>query len=92
MIRQEAKQILEKTIDLLDVKYRTVYIMREVEGMSIAEIADLMGLTISNVKVRLHRTKGMMKTELYELSKHPDIFEFGYSKCDLLVNKVMNRI
>lgn len=92
MIRHEAKQILEKTIDLLDTKYRTVYVLREIEGMSISEISDCLGLTISNVKVRLHRSKEMIRKELYELSLDTDIFEFGFSKCDNLVNKVMRQI
>lgn len=92
MIRQEAKQILEKTIDLLDVKYRTVYVLREIEGMSMAEISDCLGLTVSNVKVRLHRAKDMIREELYDLSQDTDIFEFGFSKCDTIVDKVMNTI
>ncbi|PKV49878.1 RNA polymerase sigma-70 factor (ECF subfamily) [Aquimarina sp. MAR_2010_214] len=92
MIRQEAKQILEKTIDLLDVKYRTVYVLREAEGMSMAEISDCLGLTVSNVKVRLHRAKDMIREELYELSLDTDIFEFGFSKCDTIVDKVMKTI
>ncbi|EZH73029.1 RNA polymerase subunit sigma24 [Aquimarina atlantica] len=92
MIRQEAKQILEKTIDLLDVKYRTVYVLREIEGMSMAEISDCLGLTVSNVKVRLHRAKDMIREELYDLSQDTDIFEFGFSKCDTIVDKVMNAI
>ncbi len=92
MIRQEAKQTLEKAIDQLDTKYKTVYILREVEGMSISEISDCLGLTISNVKVRIHRAKDMIREELYKLSLKTDIFEFGFSKCDFLVNRVMNLI
>ncbi|WP_103071309.1 RNA polymerase sigma factor [Aquimarina sediminis] len=92
MIRQEAKQILEKTIDRLDAKYSTVYVLREVEGMSISEISDCLGLTVSNVKVRLHRAKDMIREELYELSMSADVFEFGFDRCDNIVDKVMNTI
>lgn len=92
MIQQEAKITLEKAIDQLDIKYKTVYILREIEEMSISEISDCLGLTISNVKVRIHRAKDMIREELYELSLKTDIFEFGFSKCDLLVNKVMTII
>lgn len=92
MIRQEATMILEKAVDQLDIKYRTVYILREVEGMKISEVSDCLGLTNSNVKVRLHRAKEMIREELYELSLDTNIFEFGFSKCDKLVTKVMKAI
>ncbi|MEW7291118.1 RNA polymerase sigma factor [Aquimarina sp. 2304DJ70-9] len=92
MIRKEAQQVLERTIDRLAIKYRTVYVLREIEGMSIAEVSDCLGLTISNVKVRLHRAKEMIREELYELSLNTEIFEFGFSKCDTLVMKVMRII
>ena len=92
MIRQEAKQLLEKAIDNLDLKYRATYILREVEEMSIAEISDCLIISESNVKVRLHRARIMIKENLYELSPKDDLFEFGSSKCDNLVNKVMKAI
>ncbi len=90
MMRKEAKEILEKAIDNLNDKYRSVYIMREVEEMSIAEIADCTDLSISNVKVRLHRAKNMIKENLYELSYTNELFEFGFSKCDNLVERVLS--
>ncbi|WP_299220169.1 sigma factor-like helix-turn-helix DNA-binding protein [uncultured Aquimarina sp.] len=92
MIQQEETMILEKAVDQLDIKYRTVYILREVEGMKISEVSDCLELTNSNVKVRLHRAKEMIREELYELSLDTNIFEFRFSKCDNLVEKVMKRI
>ena len=61
MIRSEAKQLLENAIDSLDIKYKTVYIMKEVEDMSLKEISIALDLTVANVKVRLHRSKEMLK-------------------------------
>ncbi len=92
IMRKEAKEILEKAIDNLDEKYRSIYIMREVEEMSIAEIADCTELSNSNVKVRLHRAKNMIKENLYELSYTNELFEFGFSKCDNLVERVLEKI
>ncbi|WP_430967990.1 RNA polymerase sigma factor [Spongiimicrobium sp. 2-473A-2-J] len=89
IIQQEAKQMLEKTIAKLESKYRVVYILREIEGMSIAEIGDCLSLTHANVKVRLHRAKKMIKDALYESSITTEVFEFGSTKCDRLVQKVM---
>jgi len=92
MIRQEAKHMLEKAIDKLDLKYRAVYMLREIEEMSISEISDCLKLSTTNVKVRLHRAKTKIKENLYELSSKKDLYEFGYNKCDNLVEKVMKII
>ena len=92
MIQNEAKNILEEAIDQLNVKYRTVYIMREVEEMSIKEIAAAMDLTESNVKVRLHRSHEMLRNNLFELSSKQNIFEFGFGRCDRITERVMQSI
>ncbi|EDP69628.1 sigma-24, ECF subfamily protein [Flavobacteriales bacterium ALC-1] len=92
MIQNEAKQLLENAIDHLDIKYRAVYVMKEVEEMSLKEIAAVLELTISNVKIRLHRSKEMLKEKLYEVANDKNIFEFGFSKCDRITKNVMRHI
>lgn len=92
MIRKESKVLLENAIDRLEVKYRAVYIMKEVEEMSIKEISDSLDLTDSNVKVRLHRAKAMLRDYLYEISTEKNVFEFGFSRCDRITENVMKRI
>lgn len=92
MIRNEAKHLLEKAIDHLDTKYKVVYIMKEVEEMSLKEISLALDLTIANVKVRLHRAKEMLKEELYETANDRNVFEFGNSRCDRITENVMRRI
>ncbi len=92
IIQQEAKQMLEIAIDKLDIKYKNVYILREIEGMSIAEVSDCLKLSNSNVKVRLHRAKAKIKENLYESTPKKELFEFGLRKCDNLVEKVMKAI
>lgn len=92
MIRNEAKQILENAIDSLNIKYKTVYIMKEVEGMSLKEISIVLDLTIANIKVRLHRSKEMLKEKLYEVANDKKIFEFGFSRCDRITGNIMKLI
>ena len=92
MIRKETKELLEDAIDRLDLKYRTVYILGEVEEMGMAEIASVLGLTVGNVKVRLHRAKAMLKERLYELTKNNEVFEFGFGRCDRITENVMRAI
>lgn len=84
MIQNEAKQLLENAIDKLEFKYRVVYIMKEVEEMSLKEIATTLDLSLANVKIRLHRSKEMLKEILYKLSNTKDLFEFGFKQCDRL--------
>lgn len=92
MINMEAKQILENAIDALDLKYRSVYMMKEVEEMSLKEIALVLDITLANVKVRLHRAKEMLKNNLYTTVNNTQIFEFGFSRCDRITENVMKNI
>lgn len=92
MVRNETKQILENAIDSLDIKYKTVYVMKEVEEMNLKEIAIALDITVANVKVRLHRSKEMLKEKLYEVANGKNIFEFGFSRCDRITESVMKLI
>lgn len=92
MAQKEAKQLLENAIDQLDIKYRSVYILKEVEEMSLNEIAKTLNISLANVKIRLHRSKEMLKETLYRLSKHTDVFDFGFGRCDRVTERVMENI
>lgn len=92
MIQKETKQLLENAIDQLDLKYRTVYILKEVEEMSIKEVAESLNISEANVKVRSHRAKKMLKEIIYNSSVSKSVFEFGNSKCDRLTERVMKSI
>ena len=92
MAQKETKQLLEQAIDQLELKYRTVYIMKEVEEMSLKEIATVLEISLANVKIRLHRSKEMLKETLYRLSNNTAVFEFGFSRCDRLTEAVMKGI
>jgi RNA polymerase sigma-70 factor (ECF subfamily) len=51
-------------VDALDPKFRTPFLLKEVEGMSVAEIAASMGITETNVKVRLFRARKRLEAAL----------------------------
>lgn len=91
-IQLETRQLIEKAIDQLSEKYRVIYILREIEGMSNSAIASCLGLSDSNVKVRLHRAKQLLKEALLKLSADATLFEFGNTRCDRIVDEVMRRI
>ncbi len=88
----ESVLVVEKAIDQLPEKYKVVYMLKEVQDMDIVEISKSLDLTTSNVKVRLHRARKMMQEYILKFSNAKNAFEFGNAKCDLLVQRVMDRI
>lgn len=91
-ITKETRHLVEQAVDRLPEKYRVVFVMHQVEGLSNREIAQCLQLTDSNVKVRLHRAKNLLKEELFKITQDDSIFEFGNKKCDALVRSVMEKI
>lgn len=91
-IQGESKRLMEQAIDKLPEAYRAVYMLREVEGMNVAEVAHCLDISEANVKVRLHRAKSMLKESIWGAHAGAPAFEFGNSHCDHIVAAVMARI
>ncbi|MBX2983118.1 MAG: RNA polymerase sigma factor [Flavobacteriales bacterium] len=91
-IQTENRKLLEQAIDKLPETYRAVYMLREVEGMNVAEVSQCLGISEANVKVRLHRAKSQLKESIWGAHANASAFEFGNSHCDRLVEAVMARI
>lgn len=83
---------IENAIEGLPEKYRIVYMLKEVEGMEVAEVAASLQLSNSNVKIRLHRARKMLKNSLLQVAAKSDLFEFGNEKCDRMVDTVLQLI
>lgn len=64
MERRETRQTVRSCIDRLPDGYRTVLLLRDIEERSTQEVADLMRLTTTAVKVRLHRARQALSTLL----------------------------
>ncbi len=62
--RSEVRAILRSAIEELPEIYREVFLLRDVEEMSVDEVAQAMGISISAVKVRLHRARLMLQKRL----------------------------
>jgi RNA polymerase sigma factor (sigma-70 family) len=92
VVNKELATILEKSLENIPVNYRTVFILREVEGLSIAETSALLDLTEVNVKVRLSRAKAMLQQELEKHYSKAQLYDFNLVYCDDVVNNVMNAI
>jgi RNA polymerase sigma factor (sigma-70 family) len=92
LMNNELKAILEKSIADLPEKYRLVFVMREIEEISTNETMEVLNLSESNVKVRLNRAKEMLRNDLGKHYKSSQIYDFHLSRCDRMVNFVMNQI
>ena len=68
--RAELRDILERTIASLPHMYRVVFLFRDVEGMSTAETAEMLGLTTANVKSRLVRARLFLRDRLSRYFAH----------------------
>ena len=55
--RNEIKRLLDEALGHLDEKHRMVFLLRDVEGLSVKETAEALGLSESNTKVRLLRAR-----------------------------------
>ncbi len=62
--RDETRAILESAIDSLAESYRTVFVLRDVEGLSTQETAEMLNLSISAVKSRLLRARLQLREKL----------------------------
>jgi RNA polymerase sigma-70 factor (ECF subfamily) len=92
LLNKELKVVLEKAVASLPEKYRLVFVMREVQGMSTNETMEALELGESNVKMRLIRAKEMLRDNLQRLWNPSDIYEFNLVRCDRIVEKVMGNI
>lgn len=65
-LNDELREVMDEAILKLPDSYRLVFIMRDIEGLSGEETAQAMNLTVTNVKVRLHRARAFLRNELHE--------------------------
>lgn len=91
-LNDELKTILHDALHRLPEIYRTVFVMREVENMSVAETQYCLNISDANVKVRLNRAKAMLKDLLSSYYNKEDIFHFHLSRCDKMVDAVMKHL
>ena len=90
----ELRRLLEVAIDALPDEFRTVFVLRAVEGLSIAETAEALSLRPETVKTRFHRARRRLQEMLgarFE-ALMPAAFEFGGERCDRIVATVLARL
>ncbi|RPJ63222.1 MAG: RNA polymerase sigma factor [Acidobacteria bacterium] len=90
----ELRALLEDAIDALPAGYREVFMLREVEGMSTAEVVEALELSEEAVKTRLHRARGLLRDHLYASTgaAAPQAFQFHATRCDRVVERVVEEV
>ncbi len=92
MINKELGSVIENALLQIPEDYRMVFTLREANSLSIAETASALGITETNVKVRLNRAKTMLRSAIENMYSPNEIFEFNLIYCDKMVNSVMSYI
>jgi len=90
----ELRVVLEWAIDRLADGAREVFMLREVEGMSTAEVAAALDVSDDVVKTRLSRARAAIRRDLIARtgSSAPEVFRFFKPRCDRIVARVLARI
>jgi RNA polymerase sigma-70 factor, ECF subfamily len=90
----ELRHALEASLDALPETYRTVFVFREVEGLSTAETADCLEVSEDVVKTRLHRARALLREDLYQRAglSARSVFSFDGGRCDRVVGAVLGRL
>lgn len=92
VLNRELSRSLEWSLQQIPLSYRSVFVLREVEGFSVAETAELLAITPVNVKVRLNRAKALLQKQLEQLYTSAELYEFNLVYCDAIVERVFERI
>ena len=93
-LRAEIRRVLERRIDELPVTFRTVFVMREVEEMTVQETADCLSIPAATVRTRLFRARALLRQALErEIDTATlDVFGFAGARCDRIVSRVLARL
>jgi len=94
MLRAEMRRLIERKIDELPEAYRTVFMLREVEDMTVEETAAALGIPTATVRSRLFRAKARLRDALAEEldTATQEVFGFDGERCDRIVHAVLARI
>ncbi len=94
MAQRQILRLVEKATDNLPDIYRAVFVARVIEGLSIEETAEVIGIRPETVKTRLHRARVLVRRELDEQIGPVllDAFPFAGRRCERLTTAVMERL
>jgi len=91
---REIGAFIEAAVEELADGYREVFMLRQVQGMSTAETAEVLGLSEDVVKTRFSRARAALQRDLLARTgaAASTAFTFGQERCDRLVARVLDAI
>ncbi len=91
MSRREVRRMLETAVDDLPADFRTVFVLRDIEGMSIEETAEQLAIRPETVKTRLHRARRLLRTAIAEQvsGAFGSLFPFDGARCANMADRVL---
>jgi RNA polymerase sigma-70 factor (ECF subfamily) len=81
LVRKEMNECIREFIERLPPDYKTILLLSELEGLKNKEIAEVMGISLGTVKIRLHRGRALLKKELEKGCDFYHDNQIGFS-CD----------
>lgn len=89
---RELNAHIENAISLIPEGYRLVFLLRELNGMTVQETAKALLISEANVKVRLNRAKVMLRKEIEKIYNPDEIYHFNLIYCSQVVDNVMRKL
>ena len=92
--RAEVRRLLERHIDGLPEQFRTAFVLREVEELSVEEAATALGVPEATVRTRAHRARALLRAALAREIDIATLDAFGFAgeRCDRVVARVLARV
>lgn len=93
LARLQVRHLIEARIDLLPEMFRSVFILRAIEEMSVDEVADVLDIPAATVRTRYFRARALLRESLAQEIDIAidDAFSFAGDRCDRIVANVMER-
>lgn len=92
--RTEVRLLLERAIDDLPDPFRSVFVLRDIEGLDIEETAEQLGIRPETVKTRLHRARRHLRATLETQfgSAFATLFPFDGQRCVAMADRVIDQL
>ena len=94
MSRQEIRTLLEGAIDELPAAFRTVFVLRDVEGLSIEETAAHLDIKPETVRTRLFRARRLLRSAIEQQARgsFASLFPFDGARCVSMADRVRQQL
>jgi RNA polymerase sigma-70 factor (ECF subfamily) len=92
--QRELRPVLEAAVADLPELLRAVFVLREVDGMPVADVAELLGIQEATVKTRAFRARELLRSRLNDWSDAaiPELFSFAGERCARISQCVLDRL